>query len=90
VQIPGEGLDVRAADREQGQGPGAAPVGELAQVEGVGLSGQAAVPGQREPLGIREIPAEQGLEKSRASWPPSGTSVDSPDPGGRAARGAKR
>jgi hypothetical protein len=33
-QVPGEGLDVRAADREQGQGPGLAPGGELAQVQG--------------------------------------------------------
>jgi hypothetical protein len=39
-----EGLDVGAADREQRQGPGSAPAGELAQVEGVGLAGQAAVP----------------------------------------------
>ena len=57
-QFPGEGLDVGAADREQRQGPGAAPAGELAQVQGVGLAGQAAVPGQepsqREPLGVGE------------------------------------
>ena len=57
-QFAGEGLDVGAADREQRQGPGAAPAGELAQVEGAGLAGQAAVPGQepgeREPLGISE------------------------------------
>ena len=57
-EFAGEGLDVGAADREQRQGPGAAPAGELAQVEGVGLAGQAAVPGQvpgeREPLGIGE------------------------------------
>jgi hypothetical protein len=57
-QFAGVGLDVGAADREQGQGPGAAPAGELAQVEGVGLAGQAAVagqePGEREPLGIGE------------------------------------
>jgi hypothetical protein len=55
LQLPGEGLDVRAADREQRQGPGAAPGGELAQVQGVRLPGQAAVPGQepseREPPG---------------------------------------
>jgi hypothetical protein len=51
-------LDVGAADGEQGQGAGAAPAGELAQVEGSGLAGQAAVPGQepgeRQPLGIGE------------------------------------
>jgi hypothetical protein len=32
-QVPGKGFDVRAADGEQGQGPGAAPGGELAQVQ---------------------------------------------------------
>jgi hypothetical protein len=55
-QLAGVGLDVGAADREQGQGPGAAPAGELAQVQCVGLTGQTAVagqvPGEREPLGI--------------------------------------
>ena len=35
-----------AADREQGQGAGSAPGGDLAQVEGVGLSCQATVPDQ--------------------------------------------
>ena len=45
-QFPGEGLDVGAADGEQWQRPGAAPGGELAQVEWVGLAGQAAVAGQ--------------------------------------------
>jgi hypothetical protein len=44
-EFPGEGLDVRAADREQRQRAGAAPGGELAQVQGVGLASQAAVPG---------------------------------------------
>jgi hypothetical protein len=57
-QFAGEGLDVGAAGGEQGQRPGAAPAGELPQVERVGLAGQAAVPGQepgeREPLGIGE------------------------------------
>jgi len=57
-QFAGEGLDAGAADREQRQGPGAAPAGELPQAEGAGLAGQAAVPGQvtgeREPLGISE------------------------------------
>ena len=58
LQFAGEGLDVGAADREQRQGPGASPAGELAQVEGVGLAGQSAVPGQEagegEPLGVGE------------------------------------
>ena len=57
-QLAGEALDVRPADIEQGQRPGSAPAGELAQVQGVGLTGQAAVPGQepgeRETLGIGE------------------------------------
>ena len=54
-QVAGEAFDVGAADGEQVQGAGAAPGGDLAQVEGVGLAGQAAVPGQepgeREPFG---------------------------------------
>ena len=45
-QLAGEALDVGAADGEQVQRAGAAPAGELAQVQGVGLAGQAAVPGQ--------------------------------------------
>jgi hypothetical protein len=57
-EFAGEGLDVRAADREQRQGPSPAPAGELAQVQGVGLAGEPAVPGQvpgeREPLGVSE------------------------------------
>jgi len=56
--LAGERLDVRAAHREQRQRPAAAPAAELTQVEGVGLTGQAAVPGQepgeRQPLGIGE------------------------------------
>ena len=55
-QVAGEAFDVGAADREQSQGAGPAPGGELAQVQGVGLTGQAAVPGQepgeRETFGI--------------------------------------
>jgi hypothetical protein len=45
-QFAGEGLDVGAADREQGYGPGPAPAGELSQVKRVCLPGQTAVPGQ--------------------------------------------
>jgi hypothetical protein len=45
-QLEGEALDVGPADREQGQGAAAAPACELAQVQGVGLAGQTAVPGQ--------------------------------------------
>ena len=46
LEVAGEQLDVGAADREQPQLPLAAPGGELAQVQRVGLPGQAAVPGQ--------------------------------------------
>jgi len=45
-QLAGEALDVAAADSEQDEGAGTAPSSELAQVECVGLAGQAAVPGQ--------------------------------------------
>src|SRR6185437_10910826 len=65
-QFAGEGLDVGTANRERRKGPGAAPAGELAQAEGVGLAGQAAVPGQepgeREPLG----PVNAGWMAARA------------------------
>ena len=58
LELAGEGLDVRAAHREQRQGPCPAPPGELTQVERVGLAGQAAVSGQvageGEPLGVGE------------------------------------
>jgi hypothetical protein len=57
LQVAGEAFDVGAADGEQGQGAGPAPGGELAQVECVGLAGQAAVsgqvPGEGEPFGDR-------------------------------------
>jgi hypothetical protein len=57
-QVAGEAFDVGAAEGEQAQGAGPAPAGELAQVQGVRLSCQAAVPGQEpgegEPLGIAE------------------------------------
>ncbi len=44
--VAGEAFDIGAADGEQVQGAGAAPAGELAQVQRVGLASQAAVPGQ--------------------------------------------
>ena len=51
-------FDVGAADGEQVQGAGAAPAGELAQVQCVRLACQAAEsgqePGEGEPLGIGE------------------------------------
>ena len=68
-EFPGEAFDVGAADGEQRQGTGAAPGGELAQVECVRLAGQAAVPGQEpgkgEPFGI----GEGGLDRGeRGGW----------------------
>ncbi len=46
LEVAGGRLDVGAADGEQPQLPLAAPGGELAQVQRVGLPGQAGVPGQ--------------------------------------------
>jgi hypothetical protein len=45
-EVAGEQLDVGAADREQPQLPLAAPRGELAKVQGVGIPGHAGVSGQ--------------------------------------------
>jgi hypothetical protein len=63
-QIPGEALDVGPADGEQCQGPGPAPAGELAQIQGVRLAGQAAVsrqePGEGDPLGVGEDGLDRG------------------------------
>ena len=39
-QVPGEAFDVGAADGEQVQAAGAAPRGELAQVQGAGVAGR--------------------------------------------------
>ena len=49
-QVAGEAFDAGAADGEQAQRAGAAPGGELAQVQRVCLAGQAAVSGQEPPL----------------------------------------
>jgi hypothetical protein len=74
-QVPGEALDVRTADGEQGQGPGTAPCVELAQVECIGFPGQATVPGQEagegDPLGISEDRLDSG---ERSGWDGSGQS----------------
>ena len=60
-QVAGEAFDVAAADGEQRQGAGVAPVGELAQVQGVGLTGLGAVPGQ--------VPARASRSASvKAGW----------------------
>jgi hypothetical protein len=66
-----------------------APAGELAQVEGVGVAGQAAVPGQepgeREPLGTGEgrLDDDEGGGRSRGGH--QGTSRNSRDLEGWAA-----
>jgi hypothetical protein len=87
--LAGERLDVGAADREQRQGPGAAPAAELAQVERVSLAGQAAVPGkepgEREPLGIGEGRLERDESSGRGHGGHQGTSRDSRDLEGWAA-----
>ena len=66
-QFAGEGLDIGPADREKRQGPGAAPAGELPQVEGVGLagSGRGTRPGSRRARAARHrrTPAGQGRQK---------------------------
>src|SRR6185437_11283852 len=72
-QVPGEALDVGAADGEQRQGPGPAPAGELAQVQRVGLAGQAAVPGQEPGEGDSLGFGEGGLDRGeRGGWGGSG------------------
>jgi hypothetical protein len=82
-QLAGEGLDVGAADREQRQRSYLAPAGELAQVEGVGLAGQAAVPGQEpgecEPLGAGEGRLNGGEGSGRSRGGHQGTSRNSRD-----------
>ena len=71
-QVPGEALDVGAADGEQGQGPGAAPAGELAQVQRVGLAGQAAVPARNPARATRSVSVKTGWNGASAA---DGTAV---------------
>ncbi|HEX6525912.1 MAG TPA: hypothetical protein VF070_38750 [Streptosporangiaceae bacterium] len=58
-RVAGEGFDVGAADGEQRQRLGAAPGGELPEIESVRLAGEAAVSGQ--------------VSGERKRWPPSQT-----------------
>src|SRR5215469_8851019 len=57
-QVAGEALDVRPAGLEQAQVTLVTPAGVLAQVESVGLAGQAGVArqeaGESEPLSVAE------------------------------------
>jgi hypothetical protein len=90
-QLPGEALDVGAADGEQAQAAGPARGGELAQVERVRLAGKPAVSGQvageGEPFGIGERGLDRGerggMERqwssgtSRPGWDPSWASAGS-------------
>ena len=72
-QVAGEGFDVGAADVEQAQGAGPAPGGELAQVQGIGLAGQAAVAGQVPGEGEQFGAGEDGLDRGeRDEWGGSG------------------
>jgi len=66
-EFPGEAFDVGTADGEQGQGAGAAPGGELAQVQRVGLASQAAVPGQESGEGKPFRVGENGLDRGEGS-----------------------
>ena len=83
-EFPGEAFDLGAADSEQAQGAGAAPGGELAQVQCVGLAGQAAVsgqePGEGDPFGVGEGGLDRGV---RGRWGGSGHRA----PPGRAGTG---
>ena len=56
-----------AAAREQVEGAGAAPGGELAQVQRVGLASQAAVPGQESGEGKPFRIGENGLDRGQGS-----------------------
>src|SRR6516164_1518716 len=83
-QVPGEAFDVEAADGEQVQRAATAPAGELAQVQGIRLAGQAAVPcqepGEGEAFGV----GEGGLDRGeRGGWGGSGHRA----PPGRAGTG---
>src|SRR5690242_20471701 len=72
----GEALDVGTANGEQGQRANAAPAGELAQVQRVGLAGQAAVPGQEPGEGGSFGVGEGWLDHGeRGGWGGSGHRV---------------
>ena len=66
-QFPGEAFDAGAADREQGQGAGAAPAGELAQIQGVRFARQSTVSGQEPGEGEAFGVGEGGLDRGEGS-----------------------
>jgi hypothetical protein len=66
-QLTGEAFDVGAADGGQVQGAGAAPGGELAQVQRVRFAGQVAVPGQEPGEGEPFSIGEGGLDHDEGS-----------------------
>ena len=66
-QLAGEAFDVGAADPEQAQGAGTAPASELAQVQGVGLTGQAAVPARNPARASRSESVKAGWMGTRAA-----------------------
>ena len=86
LQLPGEAFNTGPADGEQGQRPGTASGGELAQVKCVRLACQAAVagqePGEGEPFGVGEDGLDRGERSSgdgsghrgtsRPGWNPEG------------------
>jgi hypothetical protein len=88
-EFPGEAFDVGAADAEQRQGAGAAPGGELAQVQGVRLPGQASVSGQEPARVSRSGSAKAGWIVARwMGWQwSSGTSRPGWNRGGWASSG---
>src|SRR5438132_14207445 len=72
-QVPGEAFNVGAADGEQCQGVGAAPGGELAQVQRVRFTGQLSVPGQEPGEHESFLVGEGGLDRGEGSgWGGSG------------------
>jgi hypothetical protein len=66
-QVPGEALDVGAADSEQRQRMIPAPGGELAQVQRVRFAGQPPVPGRKPASASRSASLNAGWIGTRAA-----------------------
>jgi hypothetical protein len=76
-EVAGEALDIDAVDVEQLMLVLPAPGGELAQIQGVGVTGEAAVggqePEQRHPLDVgqhRLVPRDSSRESGHGQEPP--------------------